>query len=160
MKHTEVISLSKALLKVKNLNGFEAKIKILKNKKALEKEVSLLQEMEKELIEKRKFYDIEIQDIYKEISEGKTKVVNETEVFDIAEEKLPLIREKITKINSDNKEFLDSFSKEFNDFQKHLLETDSDFKPNLIPVSLLEKYDSTLSQEELELIEPLIDFDK
>lgn len=160
MKHSEVITLKNKLSLVTGLVGFTTKISIRRNIARIETAIKPLNEEEKEIGLIIKDYRDELTEINRRLSEGKLKRTNISgqtmEYYDVPESKKAEQKKEIDELETKHKEAISKYEEKIKIFQKYLQETESSFKPIMIPMAQIEEFDQAISQESLDAIWPLL----
>lgn len=133
MKHSEVITLNKKLLQVRNLVGFEINFCIKQNLIELKKHIQPLLEMEQEIETGIKPFLTELKSLREAYATVNGKIQfkkhSKNKEYDIPEDKLPALEKDVADLKIKHAELLEVFYKKTDDFQKFLDETDSIFVP-------------------------------
>jgi hypothetical protein len=159
MTHSEVLSLSNKLSKVKGLSGATVNYAILRNLKNLESEIDVYQKQEKEIGDMAKEYTEAVEKITRERAtvsgEVKTKTnLSGQTVYDISANQQTALSEEIKELNTKYKDVIDATDLKWAELIKFRLESQSDFK--LIKIKK-EDVPSDISTENMTLIFDLIE---
>lgn len=160
MKHSEVLILKNKVTPVTGLTGYATKISIRRNIAKMETAIKPLADEEKEISEIVKDYRAEYNEIHKTLSEGKVKVTvvagQRAEVYDVPEAKKAQLKTEIDALELKHKDAIKTYDEKIKTFQEFLKNTESSFKPIMIPLSQIEEFDQAITQENLDAIWSLI----